>query len=200
MRIRHPRCHAEAPRRRRGFTLIETAMAIVVIGVGVLAMLAAQVAFHEQNRWSTHASRAMFLANEIRETMTGLPLHDPVIGLLYDPETNELLLYDPETNEPLWGPEPQELSPTDWDDLDDFDGAVFSADAGTGPIDASRRPIAGLDGWSQRVRVVHVEPWSINVERPPFSTRMVQVEVVVTYRHPGSDEEQEMTRLSWLAP
>jgi len=182
MRIRHPRCHAEAPRRRRGFTLIETAMAIVVIGVGVLAMLAAQVAFHEQNRWSTHASRAMFLANEIRETMAGLPLHDPVTGTAF------------------WGPEPQELSPTDWDDLDDFAGAVFSADAGTGPIDASRRPIPGLEGWSQRVRVVHVEPWSINVERPPFSTRMVQVEVVVAYRHPGSAEEQEMTRLSWLAP
>lgn len=170
------------PAPRRAFTLIETGAAIVVIGVGVLALLAAQVAFHSQNRWSTHASRAAFLANEIRETMVGLPRHDAVTGSA------------------IWGPEPNEISPADWDDLDDFDGAVFSGDDGNGPIDASRRFVPGLEGWSQRVRVTHVDPFAVNVARPRFSTAMVHVEVVVSYRAPGEIEARELARLSWLQP
>lgn len=169
-----------APRPRRGFTLIETAAAIVIIGVGVLALLAAQATFHSQNRWSTHASRAMFLANEIRETMVGLPLHDPVNGTA------------------SWGAETNEISPADWDDLDDFDGAVFSGGAGNGPIDASRLAVPGLPGWTQRVRVTHVDPLDINVAKPPFSTPMVHVEVTVTLEEPGDAEARELTRLSWL--
>ncbi len=175
---------AMPPRRtaatRRGFTLIETAAAIVIIGVGVLALLAAQATFHSQNRWSTHASRAMFLANEIRETMAALPLHDPVNGAA------------------AWGPELNEAAPADWDDLDDFDGAVFSGASGNGPIDASRRVIPGLAGWTQRVTVTHVDPLGVNVARPPFSTPMVHVEVVVTIEEPGDTEARELTRLSWL--
>ncbi|MDA0974458.1 MAG: type IV pilus modification PilV family protein [Phycisphaerales bacterium] len=185
---------------RRGFTLIETALAIVVIGVGVLALLAAQVAFHQQNRWSTHASRAMFLANELRETMMHLPRHDPVTGhdaaATVDPATG----YDPETGLSPWGPELNEFDAGDWDDVDDFDGAEFSGPLGNGPIDASRRVVPGLDGWIQRVRVFHVDPFDLDEERPRFSTDLVQVEVVVLYQAPGAGEPEELTRLNWLAP
>ena len=45
-------------RARRGFTLIESALATVIIGVGVLAMVTAQQALHRKNEWSTHASIA----------------------------------------------------------------------------------------------------------------------------------------------
>ena len=55
-RTRH---HPTRPRRRRrpvprtrsGFTLIETALATVIVGLGVIAIIAAQQAFHQQNGW-----------------------------------------------------------------------------------------------------------------------------------------------------
>ena len=71
------------PNRRGGdgqskpaFTLIETALAIVVVSTGVLAIMAAQQAFHLKNAWSTHASTATWLASEIRELTLNLPRHD----------------------------------------------------------------------------------------------------------------------------
>ena len=185
---------------RRGFTLIETALAIVVIGVGVLALLSAQVAFHQQNRWSTHASRAMWLANELRETMMNLPRHDPVTGHDAAANVDPLTGVDPETGLSPWGPEANEFDAGDWDDVDDFDGAEFSAPLGNGPIDASRRVVPDLDGWIQRVRVYAVDPFDINVERPRFSTDLLRVEVVVLYQAPGDDAPKELTRLDWLAP
>src|SRR5690349_8565649 len=55
------------PRRRTGFTLIETALATIIVGVGVLSIVSAQQAFHVENTWATNASIATRLGNEIRE-------------------------------------------------------------------------------------------------------------------------------------
>ena len=52
---------------RRGFTLVETALATVIIGTGVLAMISAQQVLLEKNNWSTMANTATLLGNEIRE-------------------------------------------------------------------------------------------------------------------------------------
>lgn len=98
-----------------GFTLIEAAMATVIIGVGVLAMIDAQTAFIRANLWSNHAASATFLANEIREYTRKLPRHDPVSGLSIDGGS----LYG-------WGPDEGEVTVDDFDDLDDFDGLAFS--------------------------------------------------------------------------
>ena len=103
---------------RRGFTLIETAMATVIIGTGVLAIVFAQQTFHAQNDWAQRAATGMRLAGEIREMTFNLPRHDPVTG-------ND-----------TWGPEDNEASVEDYDDLDDFDGAVFSFDLDNGPLSA----------------------------------------------------------------
>ena len=53
--------------RPGGFTLIETSLATLIVGIGVLAMVDAQTAFIVSNQWSSHAASATFLANEIRE-------------------------------------------------------------------------------------------------------------------------------------
>ena len=177
-------------RSRRGFTLIEAALATVIIGVGVLAMVAAQQAFHQKNSWSTHASTATWLANELREMTMNLPKHDPVMGTAF------------------WGPEPGENSVEDFNDLDDFDGPdgtglIFSADLGNGPINARRQIIPNMPGWSQTIRVFNVDPRDIAAPPDPDlrgQTAMVRVEVVVHYRSPGDLDPQEMIRVSWISP
>lgn len=177
-------------RARRGFTLLETALAIIIVGVGVLAIVSAQQAFHRKNSWSTHASTATWLANEIRELTLNLPRHDPVTG------------------KATWGPEGNEVSVEDFDDLDDFDGelgegTVFSADLANGPINARRQIIPNMAGWSQTVRVFNVHPNNITAEPNELldgQTDMMIVEVVVSYRAPNEVEPMEMIRMRWVSP
>ena len=175
---------------RRGFTLIESALATIIVGVGVLAMIAAQQAFHQKNSWSSHASTATWLANDIREMTLNLPRHDPVTGTQF------------------WGPEANEVSIDDFDDIDDFDGStgqgiIFSADLGNGPINAQREIIANMDGWSQTVRVHNVDPHDITDDPDETNdglTSMVMVEVVIEYEGPNDTQPSEVIRMSWITP
>ena len=179
--LRHSR---NAP--RRAFTLIETALATVIVGVGVLAMVAAQQGFHKQNGWSTHASIATRLGNEIREMTLNLPRNDPV------------------TSSTFWGAESNETFVGAFDDLDDFDGdgngLIFSAELGNGPLNARREIISNMNGWAQEVYVHNVDPFNIHSIEADNSTNMLMVEVVVTYQGPTDDQPIEMTRVSWIAP
>lgn len=172
--------------RPRAFTLLETALATIIVGVGVLSIVAAQQAFHIQNAWSTHASIATALGNEIREMTLNLPRHDPVTGQAF------------------WGPEPNESTLADYDDLDDFDGAgeglIFSAALGNGPINAQRQVIPNMTGWAQIVTVTNVNPANITATAGNGTTAMVKVEVLVTFQGPQDAQPQEMTRVSWISP
>ncbi len=147
-----------SPRRSRthrsGFTLIETALATIIVGVGVLAMVAAQSAFHQKNQWSTHASIATQLANEIREMTWNLPRHDPVTG------------------DAFWGPDPgeQALVLADWDDLDDFDAADSNGILFDPPVNARREVIPNMEGWSQTIRVFNVDPFHIVYDPDNYAT------------------------------
>lgn len=167
-----------------GFTLIEAALATVIVGVGVVAMVEAQQAFIKSNMWSSHAATGTFLANELREMTRHLPKHDPVTGLFNDE--------DAEGNPVLtgWGREAGEVLVTDFDDLDDFDGVVFSylgpsgLDDGqyAGPINAFGEVIPNISidgtvaepdeqtgyvepmaGWTQTVIVQKVDPFDTGV-------------------------------------
>jgi prepilin-type N-terminal cleavage/methylation domain-containing protein len=181
----HARIHTRAP-TRRGFTLIETALATIIVGVGVLALVSAQQAFHQKNAWSTHASTATRLGNEIREMTLNLPRHDPVTGVSF------------------WGAEANEGTIDDFDDVDDFDGngagLIFSAELGNGPINAQRQIIPNMDGWAQTVEVVNVDPFDITDVQPDGSTTMLRVTVTVSYQGPVDDAPQEVTTVSWITP
>lgn len=166
-----------------GFTLIETALTTVIVGVGVLALLEAQQAFMKSNDWSTQTATATYLANEIREMTRKLPRHDPVTGLTVQVNGSVTTVVG-------WGPEAGETTADDFDDIDDFDGMTFIA-GGTagvtdqdlpGPIDAfgqvipeiladgtvvvdgEGNPVA-LQGWSQFVRVEKVDPFNYSLVR-----------------------------------
>ena len=203
---------------RRGFTLLECALAMVILAVGVLALIEAQGYFYTANQFSSQSATGAYLAGELRERMRQLPKHDPVTGLY---KTGSVLNG--------WGAESGETSITDYDDVDDFDGVEFGEGASrSGPIDSSGRVITQTDingvvetsggsnvalrGWKQRVIVDKVEPFNYAVVRaddfdntgsaPVLQVNQyaLRVTVIVTYLAPGQTSPAEMARLVWIVP
>ena len=70
--VRQPECRRRGRKRggrrsaRGGFTLIETALATVIVGVGVLAIVAAQQAFHKQNICTPEVDRPFIPLGDCR--------------------------------------------------------------------------------------------------------------------------------------
>ncbi|MEY3142286.1 MAG: hypothetical protein RLY21_779 [Planctomycetota bacterium] len=168
--------------RARGFTLIEAAVATMIVGSGIVAVMAAHRAFHAQNAWAAEAATAQQLGAEMRELMLGLPQRDPV------------------TNDDLWGSEPDESGVGDLDDLDDFDDAVFDSADGTGPLNALREPIADMDGWRQRVFVENIDPFELTRTVDDGTSDLMRITVVIERRTAADEEPREFTRVSWIAP
>ena len=183
--IRHP----PSPRRPRrgGFTLIEAALTTVIVGTGVLAIVAAQQAYHQKNGWAQRTGTGMLLANEIREMTLSLPLHDPI------------------TKAQNLGPEPNEPTLADYDDLDDFAGPIDAAGFGAGmtfspPINALRQQVPNMERWSQEIKVENVLPDFINATftQPLGTTDTVRVTVTVRYQSPAAQDPETVTTLTWL--
>jgi len=179
-------------RRASGFTLIEAALTTVIVGTGILAMLAAQQTYHIKNDWAKRTDTAMLLANELRELTLSLPQNDPFTG------TTTL------------GPEPNEdvNNVNTFDDLDDFAGPVGVTGFGPGitfnpPINAMRQPIQGMPGWSQTINVVNVLPSNIGLivtgtGQPLGTTNMMRVMVTVNYQPPNAPQPSAVTQLTWV--
>lgn len=204
----------------RAFTLLETALTLVIIAVGVLAVIDAQRYFTQGNSWSSHAATATFLANEIRELSSRLPRHDPVSGLSI---IDDALVG--------WGPESGEVTAADFDDIDDFDGLSFRFD-GTpadgplildddlpGPIDAFGNLIDDLGGdgtfgWIQTVLVDKVDPFDfaqvlpVDYQLPPdgafaglgVDAFPLRVTVIVSYQGRYDQAPEEVARVAWIVP
>ena len=164
------------PPTRRGFWLVESAVAIAVIGIGIVAVAGSQQSWHQQQVISDELATGMRLAKEIREMTLTLPSSDPVTGT------------------GVWGVEGGETIPVDLDDLDDLDVAVFSDSDGSGPIDATRTVIVGMDGWEQQVSVECVDPFDVTLTVPDGTSDTIKIEVITL--HDGN----EKARLVWIAP
>lgn len=210
---------------RRGFTLLESLMALVIIGVGVLAFVDAQTAFHRSNNWSSRAATGMLLANEIREFTRHMTRHDPTTGLSISIGGGSPVLIG-------WGREAGEIDVRDLDDLDDLDGVSFGLTGMfPGPIDASGNIIPEIElngaqrtdgegnvvslmGWTQRVIVEKVDPYNTTLVRAnsyeqvasgtlPFirvDRFPLRVTVIVEHQDIGSNRVEEITRLTWVVP
>lgn len=209
----------------RGFTLLETALAMVIVMVGVLAMIEAQGSFIVSNSWSSHEATATYLAGEIRERMRTLPRHDPVTGL-------SLVLINGTPTLTGLGREPNEVTVTDFNDVDDYNGITFGRGGNfDGPIDAFGRIIPETDangvplldnqghpvplkGWSQSVLVQKLNPfnyatvvdWSateaVSGQFPGRAVDQYPLRVTVTVFYQGDYDPQptSVTSMSWIVP
>jgi hypothetical protein len=198
-------------------------MALVIIGVGVLAFVDAQSSFIRNNNWSSQAATGAYLANEIREFSRRLPRHDPVVGLYIDTNNGNALVG--------WGLEGNETDITDINDVDDLDTLTFGADGFAGPInalgelvpmtdesgavvnDAGGNPRA-LEGWTQRVFVEKLDPLNYGTARSDnyviaasgndpgtdVDGFPLRVTVIVSFQGPMDAEAEEVTRATWVVP
>ena len=119
-------------RYQNGFSLIEILIAIILVGLAIASLVVANSSFTKANAAGTDLTTAEFLVEQIRELTVLLPVIDPNTGTsTFGPEGGETL--------------------TNYDDLDDFDGALFSP-----PISADRATLNDFAAFSQQVTVENV--------------------------------------------
>lgn len=162
--------HSARKVARRGFSLIEVAIATAIIGIGVTAVLTAVGAGTRANKAGRDLTTAGILAQEVREWTLRLPFSDPDPGDLGKPPGPD-------------GTDPQ----TFVDDLDDLMGVTFSP-----PRDGLGQPIYDLAGWSQSLTLTWRNPGNLSSAVTPGSSDVIHVQVVI------KNSGQEVLRTGWL--
>lgn len=153
---------------RTGFSIIEVLIAILLVGLAIASLIAANGALTQANGAGTDLSTAEFLVEQFRELTTLLPV------------------VDPETEDSVFGPEGTEAL-AGYDDLDDFDGASFSP-----PIGADRGPLDDLAAYSQELTVENVSASNFEQVVNPHDSSFVRVTVKVYLN------AKEISSASWL--
>ncbi len=167
---RPPRQARRKGGRPPGFMLIEAALTTVIIGVAVVALLAVIGAATRTNGGNREMTRAVFLAQEVRELLAPLPAAE---------------------DDGRFGPELGETSLAAYDDLDDFDGLSF-----TPPINAQRQALGGAEwaGWTETITVANVDPDYLAGSQPLPDGSTDVVRVTVTVRK----DTRLMHEMSWV--
>jgi hypothetical protein len=138
---------------KNGFSLVEVLIAVIFVGLAVVSLLAANIAFTQVNGTGADLSTAEFLIEQVRELTAVLPVVDP----------NDTVLFGPE-----------EATLAEYDDLDDFDGASFSP-----PINARREVLSDFPTFTQEIAVVKVEGTDLEQVTSDSQYRFVRVTVKV---------------------
>lgn len=151
-----------------GFSLVEVLIAVMLVGLAIAALMAANTALTNANGAGTDLSNAEFLIGEIYELTAMLPVVDPETGdSTFGPETGETLAL--------------------YDDLDDFDGQNFSP-----PICAERAVLNSSAGFSQRITVENVSASNFEQVVGDHTTAFVRVTVRIF------QNAREISSSSWL--
>jgi Tfp pilus assembly protein PilV len=142
----------------RGFTLVETALAMVIVGTGVMALLELLAAGSMSNASGTTLTTAVNLANNIHEITIGLPFQNPSSPGSLSKDSG---------------------GPTAYTYLWDMNGDTYSP-----PLDVRRNPITGYTSWSQQVTINTVDPTNVTALRPNDPTvPTARVSVTITYNN-----------------
>ncbi|MDB5303075.1 MAG: Tfp pilus assembly protein PilV [Phycisphaerales bacterium] len=143
---------------RRGFTLMETAMATVIVGVAVVATCQLLATGTTSNIDATELTTGVNLANNIHEIMVAVPFVDPNAPTSTSYKESGVSNYAG-----IWA----------------FNGDTYSP-----PLDVKRNPISTYPNWSQSVTVQTVAANNVNSARPNDIT-VPTAKVTVTIKHAG---------------
>ena len=191
-------CRQVRAHSHRGFTLLETLLTTIIVGLAITALVKQVFFTAQQNAWTQRVQVGTLLADNLREMMAGLPFSDP---------RNGTQTFGPETGESL-------ASFNDVDDFDGFDSATrpdIPSGQPVGVVDAARRVITQSIGgvaqvppewknWRQQIAVDPVDPNNLNTTFPkPNTTRVcVRITVTISYQPPGTSGYQQIVQLRWL--
>jgi prepilin-type N-terminal cleavage/methylation domain-containing protein len=141
--------------KKTGFSLVEVLVAVLLMGLAIASLLAANSSFTQANATGLELSTAEFLTEQIRELTAMLPVMDPNTG------TDQ------------FGPEEATLA--EYDDLDDFDEASFSP-----PINADREALNDFAAFSQQITVQNVADANFEQVASDHTSDFVRVIVKVS--------------------
>lgn len=158
--------------KNNGFTLIEALFAILLVGLAIASLMAANTSFTRSNGAGAELSTAEFLLEQVKELTATLPVSDPQ-----------------STAWTTFGPEAGEASLAAYDDLDDFDGASFSP-----PISAGRASLADFAAFTQQVTVQKVSASNFGLVVPDSDPSTAFVRVTVRVLHNSA----EISSASWV--
>jgi len=151
-----------------GFSLIEVLIAVMLVGLAVASLMAANGAFTQANGAGTDLSTAEFLIEQIRELTALLPVIDP---------QSETSTFGPEVGETL----------LTYDDLDDFDNASFSP-----PINSERAALPDVGVFTQKVTVENVNASNFQQVVGDHTSNFVRVTVRIFLN------SKEISSARWL--
>jgi Tfp pilus assembly protein PilV len=185
-------------RTRRAFSLIETTLTTIIVGLAITALVKLVLTNTQQNAYTQRLTTASLLAENCREMLSGLPFNNP---------SNGTLTFGPETAETL----------ATYNDVDDFDGfdstnrPDIASGQPVGPVDAARRVITQtVNGvtevppewrnWRQQIAVDPVDPNNLATVYPKPNTARacIRITVTISYKSPGSTAWNTITQLRWL--
>ena len=139
-----------------GFSLIEALFAIILVGLAIASLIAANSAFTKANAAGTELSTAEFLIEQIRELTALLPV------------------VDPQTETTNFGPEEPTLP--SYDDLDDFDDATFCP-----PINANREVLNNFSAFQQKITVENISVTNFEQVVGDHNSNFVRITVKLLY-------------------
>jgi len=155
---------------RGGFTLIEVAVATVVIGIGVTSLLLTVGSGTRINSAAQELTRAVFCAQEIREWTLKLPFSDTDPADMDNPPGPD-------------GSNPQVFV----DDLDDLMDVTYAP-----PRDGQGSPIADMVGWTQQITLTWRDPSDLLSTVEAGTSDVIYVSVQIS-RH-----GREVLTVGWL--
>ena len=167
---------------RRGFTLMEASLAVMIVGIGFLAVMELFSACTMENQKSTQVTTAQLLCTNIQEMTANMSFKDPYYAAT------------------AWGAEAAETL-ANYNDIDDFDGLSFNP-----PLDSTRATIPQLAKYTQVVTVMPVDPNrpgnNTDTAKPEIGkgtyTGAVRVRVSVLYRAKPNEVPVEVMRSAWV--
>jgi Tfp pilus assembly protein PilV len=145
---------------RRGFTLMETGLATIIIGLSVMSVMELLAKGTTSNYDGAQQTTAINLAKNIREMTLNLAFTDA-------------------TTPNVWGLDAGKSAsnPLSFTDINDLDGLTFCP-----PLDARRVPIAGWTDWTQSIVVHSVDPNRLTLDVPDGTTPANRITVTISHK------------------